>query len=169
LRQFEFSESGLVEFESRRVKVLAEPLDRVLMRFVRRIAKRIEPLVVAMNAAHVVKRSGGFPGKALRDVVRIAAGRAFFQLNQVLPRIAEVVFVDDPVALRSEDIADQRVVGLAVLLMFISEYRVGRHDVESLRTAQGRVREFSAGRDKEVIEVRVGPFEDALNDVVQVV
>ena len=91
---------GFVEIEARRIEVLAEPFERVLVRFVRWVAIDGEPVVVAINAAHVVIGGGGFTGNALWNVILIAAGRAFFQLNDMFPRIAEVVFVDDLFALR---------------------------------------------------------------------
>src|SRR5688500_3351677 len=60
---------NLVEVEPGGVEIVAEPFDRLLVHLVFGVAQRLDPFVVAADAAHVVKRGGVFTRNAPRDVI----------------------------------------------------------------------------------------------------
>lgn len=88
----------------------------------------------------------------------------------MLPRVAKVVLVNDLFARLGEDPADHRFVGPAgLLLLVVPKDGVGRQHVVADRVAHGPPRELAAGRDEELVEVRVVPVEHALDHEVQLV
>ncbi len=127
---------GAVEVEAGGVEFFTEPFEGLLVPVLGVVVKGLDVLVVAVDAPHVVEGGGVFAGEALRDVIGVAAGRAFFELDDVVPRIAEIVFIDDLVALGGEDSADEFFVGPAVI--FVVEIGIGGQDVISLCVAQAR-------------------------------
>lgn len=66
------------------------------------------------------------------NVVSVAAVRPLHQLHDVVPRVAEVVLVDDLLALGREDPAEDDLVGPPVRVVAVPEDRVGPQHVEPL-------------------------------------
>ena len=138
-----------------------------LVHFVRGFAGR-RPAVTARDAARVVARGGVFARQALGQSSGSPPG-TLPELDEVFPRVAEIILVNNLFALRRENAANQLLVGPAVALRFVAKERVGRQDMVSLGVAYRLARKLSAGWDEKMVEVRVCPVEDALDDEVQVV
>jgi quinol monooxygenase YgiN len=127
----------------------------------------IKILVVSVNAARVVEGCGVFAGEALGNVIGVAAGRAFFELDDVIPGVAEVIFVHNLLAILSKDSADHRLI--RPLVVFPVEGWLRREDVVSEGVAKRVSRELSFWKHEEVVEMRIGPIKYVLNDEVQIV
>jgi hypothetical protein len=64
-----------------------------------------------VNAAHIIAGPGVFAGEADGNKSGIAAGRAPFERNEVFPRVAEVLSINDFSAILIKDPADDLLAG----------------------------------------------------------
>ena len=147
---------GHLQIEPFRIEVAAGPSFRVAMLFMPAFSHDLEESGIARNTANILRR----PRAGAIDACRYAwcwiHREQAFELNDVLPAIAEVVLVHECEMLRSVEI-DQSHFGLVEASGVAIEF--GLADLLKITIAEAA--------DEELMQMVIPPAEGSLDDVMQ--
>jgi len=152
-RSFPASPEGLIDLgqiEYLGIELPADPLGQLLMAFVLEVGEGLKEFRVAADAAAILGRAGPRAGQADgADLLAAVGWGDLFDLDLVLPAVADVVDVDELVTGLGRGVAEVDGVVIA--------------DVAPLGVGLG----VAVWADLEHVEVAVGPAHGALEDVVE--
>ena len=152
---------GLVQIKPPRVPIIAEPFFHVFMVGVLWVGDDFEHLVIAGDAAAIIRRTRIFAGQT-NDVFETGVRRQnFFRDNLVLPAVAKIVFVGEFRLRAGRNVGN----GVALLVQFFAAHAAKFGIGPAVESAVAPV----GSADHEMMDVRIRPWHHALDDVVQAV
>jgi hypothetical protein len=84
----------LLEIEVARIKLVAEPVEHLLMFFVLGIVDSLQEFVVAPDPATVFRRTGVLSSQANRVLLFRVSGKDLLNYDLMRPAVAKIVFVN---------------------------------------------------------------------------
>ena len=168
-----------IEVELFGVEFPAYPFDELLVSLVLGVFKGFEHVIVAPDAAAVVGRAGEFALEAHRVIHTLSRRADLDHLDLVVPTVAEVVLIDELALDRRGQFAEpcfpfilgvfklhSRVAPATLAAHILSEFVPLFAVYKSSNRSLGRLGPRVA--DDKLMQVRVGPAHNDLDDLVQV-